>query len=105
MVPSINMTVFWGVVPYSLEETNVPEVLAASVIRAHCPEMSVNFYHTTWCNIPHDSHLHMLSVCSIITDISHPYLLTVPELTQNTIIVLLRNSLWVTACRLDKCFQ
>jgi hypothetical protein len=39
------------------------EVLAASIIRAmmmeavNTFEMSVNFYQTTWCNIPEDSHL------------------------------------------------
>jgi hypothetical protein len=32
-----------------------------------------------------------------------PYLLTMPELTENTIIVFLCNSLWITACRLDEC--
>jgi hypothetical protein len=25
---------------------------------ASTSEMSVNFYHTTWCNNPEDSHLH-----------------------------------------------
>jgi hypothetical protein len=34
-------------------------VLAASIIRAaSTSDMSVNFYQTTWCNNPEDSHFH-----------------------------------------------
>jgi hypothetical protein len=44
--------------------TSVLEVLAASIIRAmmveaaNTSETSVNFYQTTWCNSPENSHLH-----------------------------------------------
>jgi hypothetical protein len=43
--------------------TDISEVLAAFIIRvlmmeaANTSEMSVNFYQTTRCNIPEDSHL------------------------------------------------
>jgi hypothetical protein len=46
---------------------NVPEVLAASIIKAmmmeatSTSETSVSFYQTAWHNIPKDSHLHYYS--------------------------------------------
>jgi hypothetical protein len=49
--------------------TDVSEVLTASIIRvmmasddggSNISETSVNFYETTWCNIPEDSKLHTL---------------------------------------------
>jgi hypothetical protein len=56
------MTVFLVVAPCSL--VDVSEVLTASIIRAMnkpraavgTSEMSVNFYETTLCNNPEDSH-------------------------------------------------
>jgi hypothetical protein len=63
----MKMAVFWVVVPCSLVKfTNVSEVLVASIIRAmramveaaKTSEMLVNFYQTTWCYNPEDSHLH-----------------------------------------------
>jgi hypothetical protein len=51
----MKMTV-WDVAPCSLYKiTDVSEVLTASIITS---ETSVNFYQTTRCNIPLDSHLH-----------------------------------------------
>jgi hypothetical protein len=44
--------------------SNVSKVLTASIIIAlmmeavNTSETSINFYQTTWCNIPEDSHLH-----------------------------------------------
>jgi hypothetical protein len=62
------MTVFWDVAPCSLIEIEwrFTEVLTASSIRAHqsdepwwaLTEMWVNFYKTTWYNIPEDSHIY-----------------------------------------------
>jgi hypothetical protein len=42
------MTVFWDV---ALGTTLMMEAASTS-------ETLVNFYQTTWCNIPEDSHLH-----------------------------------------------
>jgi hypothetical protein len=62
------MVVFWVVAPCSLVEvTDVSEVFAASIIRAMTLMMEaastfetlVNFYQTTWCYNPEDSHLIM----------------------------------------------
>jgi hypothetical protein len=63
------MIVFLDVGPCSLVEAlDVSEVLAASIITfrvialmketTSTSEMSVNFYQTTWPDIPEDSHLH-----------------------------------------------
>jgi hypothetical protein len=59
------MTVFWDVVPCSLVEIDVSEVLTASIITialmmeaVSTPETLVNFYHTTQHNMPEDNHLH-----------------------------------------------
>jgi hypothetical protein len=53
-VASMKMTVFWVVVPCTLEQ--VSEVSVASIIRAFIAastsETSVNFYQTTRCNNP-----------------------------------------------------
>jgi hypothetical protein len=67
---SMKVTVFWDVVPCSpVKFTDVSEVLAASIMKViialmkeagSTSEMSVNFYQTTWCNIPEDSHLQFL---------------------------------------------
>jgi hypothetical protein len=59
----LKMTVFWNVAPCSLIETDISEVLTASIITlmmeaVSTSEMSVNFYKTTWRNIPEDSLLH-----------------------------------------------
>jgi hypothetical protein len=55
----VKMDVFWVVTPYSLVEfTDVSEMLAVSIIRAHRPETSVNFCQTTRRNNSEDSHLH-----------------------------------------------
>jgi hypothetical protein len=56
------MAVFWVVAACSLiEVTQVLEVLAASIIKAmeaaRTSEMLVNFYQTTRCYNPEDSHL------------------------------------------------
>jgi hypothetical protein len=55
--------------------TSVSEVLAASIIAlimeaASTSETSVNFYQTTWHNIPEDSHLHGFWSCYNILPIS-----------------------------------
>jgi hypothetical protein len=58
------MTVFWDFATYCLVEIDdVPEVLTFSIIvlmieAVSTSETSVNFYQTTWRNIPEDSHLH-----------------------------------------------
>jgi hypothetical protein len=47
----------------------------ASIIRVNAlmmeaattSETSVNLYHTTWCNNPEDSHLH-IPICFLLTD-------------------------------------
>jgi hypothetical protein len=59
----MKMTVFWDVVACSLAKfSDVSEVFAASIIRvmeaASTFEKLVNFYQTTWHNIPEDRHLH-----------------------------------------------
>jgi hypothetical protein len=57
----MKIAVFWVVAPCSLVEVNnVSEVLAASIIRAIAlmtSETLVNFYQTTQCYNPEDSHL------------------------------------------------
>jgi hypothetical protein len=82
----MNMAVFWVAAPCSLVQVyrrfrgawclnhhrpddDISEVLAASIIRAmmieapSTSEMSVNFYQTTRCNNPEDSHLkHFLNL-------------------------------------------
>jgi hypothetical protein len=62
----MKMTVFWVVAPC----TSVSEVLAASIIRAaSTSETLVNFYQTTWHNIPEDRHLLFsgsLSLCTLV---------------------------------------
>jgi hypothetical protein len=54
----MKMTVFWDVVPYSLVETD-RRFRGTCCLHHHGYESSVNFYHTTWRNIPEDSYLHM----------------------------------------------
>jgi hypothetical protein len=56
------MTVFWNVVPCSLVDIDVSEVLTASVIApmmeaVSTSETSVSFYQTTRRNIPEGSYL------------------------------------------------
>jgi hypothetical protein len=47
MAASMKMTVFWDTAPCAL-----------MVEAASTSETSVNFYQTTWHNIPEDNHLH-----------------------------------------------
>jgi hypothetical protein len=74
----MKMSGFWLVAPCRLVKfTDVSAVLAASIISvialmteaASPSEMSVNFYQTTWCNNPEDSHLQK-AVCSTETLVS-----------------------------------
>jgi hypothetical protein len=65
------MTVFWNVAPFSMVEVyehfrgacclhhqGDDDLLTALMTRASSTsEMSVNYYQTTWHNIPEDSHL------------------------------------------------
>jgi hypothetical protein len=57
--------------------TNISEVLTASIIRAMMMETvstsktSVNFYQTTWRNIPEDSHLPDPNFRLVKTDALH----------------------------------
>jgi hypothetical protein len=58
----MKMAVFWVGAPCSVVKfTDVSEVLAATIIRmmqaASTSETSVNFYQTTRCYNPEDSHL------------------------------------------------
>jgi hypothetical protein len=48
----MKMTVFWDDAPCSLI------VIALMMEAGGTSETSVNFYETTWCNIPEGSHLH-----------------------------------------------
>jgi hypothetical protein len=63
MVVSMKI-VFWSVVPYSLVEAEISEVLAAPIFRAlmvetaSTSETSVNFYQSAQCYNPEDGHLH-----------------------------------------------
>jgi hypothetical protein len=58
--------------------TDVSEVLTASIIRAlmmeavSTSEMSVNFYETTWHNIPEDGRLLTASVFKVKTEVYGP---------------------------------
>jgi hypothetical protein len=57
-VTSMNITVF------CLVETDVSDVLTFACFRemmevVSTSETSIDFYETTWCNIPEDSHLHV----------------------------------------------
>jgi hypothetical protein len=66
---SIKMTVFWYVVPCSLVEVyrrlrcayclHRQGKIALMMDVASTSEISVNFYQTTRCNIPEDSHLQL----------------------------------------------
>jgi hypothetical protein len=79
------MAVFWVVAPCSLVIfTNVSEVLAASIIRAiialmeagRTSETLVNFYQTTRCYNPEDSHLstqHRENLKSYLSNLVHIY--------------------------------
>jgi hypothetical protein len=51
----MKMSVFWDVALCSLVFTDVSEAASTT-------EMSVNFYHTTRCNIPEDSHFNLVLV-------------------------------------------
>jgi hypothetical protein len=58
MAASMKMTVFWDIVLCSLIEINLCyEMLALMMQAVSTSETSVNFYQTTWRNIPEDSHL------------------------------------------------
>jgi hypothetical protein len=50
------MAVFWVVEPCSLIE--VYQLIALMMEEARTSETLVNFYQTTWCYNPEDSHLH-----------------------------------------------
>jgi hypothetical protein len=54
------MTVFKDVVPCSLVETDwcFRGVYCLMIEAVSTSQTLVNFYHTSWCNIPEDSHLH-----------------------------------------------
>jgi hypothetical protein len=55
------MAVFLVLAPCSLVEvTNVSEVLAQGDEAASTSETMVNFYQTTWCYNPEDSHSYLL---------------------------------------------
>jgi hypothetical protein len=56
----MKMTVFWDVVPCSLVE--VYWVIALMMEAASASEILVNFYQTTWRNIPENGHLHVCIV-------------------------------------------
>jgi hypothetical protein len=73
-----------------LNMTNASDMLTASIIRAmmkvvSSSETSVNFYHTTWYNIPEDSHLETLPVscCRIWTKTMTAWV-TLPSLIEAT---------------------
>jgi hypothetical protein len=62
---SIKMTVFWDVAPCSLAEVYqcfrgvcCCAIIALMLEISGTSETSVNFYQTTWCNTPEDSHPH-----------------------------------------------
>jgi hypothetical protein len=69
--PSMKISVFWDVVPYSLVETDRRFRGAHCLIRAMAlimeeistSETSVNFYQTTWRNILEDSNLQYKRHC------------------------------------------
>jgi hypothetical protein len=69
MVVSMKMTVFWDVAPCSLDESLIALLMEA----ASTSEMLVNFYQTTQCNIPEDSHLQKIDCFVFILFV---YLLT-----------------------------
>jgi hypothetical protein len=51
MTASIKMTDCWDIAPNSLIETDCPgDALMMEAVSTS--ETSVNFYQTTWCNIP-----------------------------------------------------
>jgi hypothetical protein len=56
MATSMMITVFWDDVLYSLVEIDIcsGRLMMEAVSTS---EIWVSFYHTTWCNIPEDSHL------------------------------------------------
>jgi hypothetical protein len=53
MAASMKMAVFWVVEPCSLVTALMTEAVSTS-------ETSGNFYQTTQCNNPEDSHIHMV---------------------------------------------
>jgi hypothetical protein len=63
-VVSMNMAVFWVVVPCSLVEVyqrfRGPVLITLMMKAARTSETLVNFYQTTQCYNPEDSHLHVL---------------------------------------------
>jgi hypothetical protein len=76
MMMSVEMTVFWVVALCSLVDID-QRVRGAYCLRHHgdgilmmeavsCSETSVNIYHSTWCNIPEDSHLRKYNICSSV---------------------------------------
>jgi hypothetical protein len=75
---SMKTTVFWDVALCSLVEVyrrfGGPCCLIALLMETgSASEMSVNFYHSTWCNMPKDSHLQGISCFSL--DISRTIVL------------------------------
>jgi hypothetical protein len=71
------MTVFWVVAPCSLVQVyDVSGILVVSIIKAmmeaaNTSETSVNFYQTTECNNPEDSHLHTRRHENLKSDIKY----------------------------------
>jgi hypothetical protein len=62
MAASMKMAVFWVVAPCSMVEAyqcfrGALQGIALNLEAASTSEMSVNFYQTTQCNNPEDSHL------------------------------------------------
>jgi hypothetical protein len=44
---------------------SIIRVIALMMVAASTPETSVNFYQTTWHNIPEDSHFQFLTCLSL----------------------------------------
>jgi hypothetical protein len=75
MVASVKMAVFWVVAPCSLVEVyqrfgGACNLAALMMEAASTSGTLVNFYQTTWCNNPEDSHLHLSGMVTFL-DSSH----------------------------------
>jgi hypothetical protein len=74
---SVRMTAFWDIAPCSITEA---DCFRSMYCLHHQGKTLVNFYETTWCNIPEGCHLHLFKILFLL--LSQIPLLAVSMLSQ-----------------------